>query len=369
MRILYDGEIYSQQKTGGISRYFNHTIENLPRSFSPIVATAKPIIGVLPSHPRLRLARLPHYRFRPWTIAKKLEKIVLWAKTSLPRPDILHPTYYTESRENLWENWSVPRVITVWDMIHELFSSELDPKGEVAKLKKRVIQSASAIICISHHTKADLLNTIDVPESAVSVCHLAAHLSREISYGDEPTPDAPYFLYVGLRDYYKNFRCLLEVFKNVRERQPQVRLSVVGPPFSETEKTKVSSWNLTEHIDHWGFASDAHLAKLYRRAQAFVYPSLYEGFGIPVLEAMNCGAPVVASNRSSIPEISGNAAILFDPNSPDELTDILLSLLNDEARKAELISLGFEHSKKFSWAKTAKQTVESYRHALARNST
>jgi len=118
---------------------------------------------------------------------------------------------------------------------------------------------------------------------------------------------------------------------------------------------------VSEAIEHYEQVTDAHLAKLYQHSVAFVYPSLYEGFGIPPLEAMSCGTPVVASNRSSLPEVVGDAGLLFDPDNPDELTDILTTLATDSSQRERMIAKGRERAKGFSWDKTVAQTLEIYR--------
>jgi glycosyltransferase involved in cell wall biosynthesis len=136
---------------------------------------------------------------------------------------------------------------------------------------------------------------------------------------------------------------------------------VVGPPFSEEEKKLIADLKLTERIVHYGFATDSQLAKLYRCSVAFIYPSLYEGFGIPPLEAMACGTAVVASNRSSIPEVVGDGGILFNPESAEDLTEILLSLSRDSTLREKLVSKGRQRASNFSWEKTVDETVAVYK--------
>ncbi|HVO66108.1 MAG TPA: glycosyltransferase family 1 protein, partial [Syntrophales bacterium] len=163
------------------------------------------------------------------------------------------------------------------------------------------------------------------------------------------------------RSSYKNFTGLLTAIHEIVSTNPDVVLTVVGPPFNEEENKLISRLKLTKHIEHYGHVGDRHLAKLYRCSIAFVYPSLHEGFGIPLLEAMSCGTPVVASNCSSFPEVVGDAGLLFDPKANGELTDILLLLLNRPAERDRLIAKGFERAKAFSWEKTVAQTVAVYR--------
>jgi glycosyltransferase involved in cell wall biosynthesis len=142
---------------------------------------------------------------------------------------------------------------------------------------------------------------------------------------------------------------------------PDLALCVVGPPFKADEESLIAELKLTERIEHYGHAADAQLAKLYPRSHALVYPTLYDGFGIPPLEAMSCGTVAVVSNASSLPEVVGDAGLLFNPRALDELTDILLSLTDDEGLRHALIEKGRSRAAQFSWARTVAQTVEVYR--------
>lgn len=367
MTILYDGFIYACQAHGGINRYFSEVIGRLPREHRAIVASGAPLMSEPPTRPGLKIRRLRVRDFRPWKLARALDSAESWIKTRLPLPDVFHPTYYTPSHRPMWERWSGPMVVTVWDMIHELFAAEMDPTGAAAREKLQVIQRADAIVCISENTKNDLMNHVDLADKAVSVCHLASNLTGEMASGDEPVPDAPYVLYVGTRWSYKNFECLVRAFAALRSRGVDLRLSLAGPPFTDEESAALSRRDLLRHIDHWGHVSDTHLAKLYRCARAFVYPSRYEGFGIPVLDAMACGTPVVASNRASIPEVAGDAAILFDPDSADELVSVLVALARDETRRRELIDRGARRAAEFDWQRATGQTLSAYSGAIERH--
>jgi len=143
--------------------------------------------------------------------------------------------------------------------------------------------------------------------------------------------------------------------------QPDLALCVVGLPLNRTEKKLIAQLKLTNYIEHYSYANDYHLAKLYRCSIALVYPSLYEGFGIPPLEAMSCGTVTVASDCSSIPEVVGDAGILFNPQATLDLADILLSLLDNSLERARLIAKGHQRAKMFSWDKTVEQTLDIYR--------
>lgn len=364
MRIFYDGQIYSSQIAGGVNRYFANLISRLPLSVIPYLTTCQPREISYPAHPNLKVYR--YRRFRPAGVSYRLEKYFFDYITASRRFDLAHPTYYTLLTRREVREYRCPVVITVWDMIHELFP-EQDSTGLNAAAKEKAIQAAQVVICISENTKKDLLERYSLPESKVRVTHLASDIDASLAHGPQPVPPQPYFLYVGLRYGYKNFNGLLKAFAKARSRRPDVRLCVVGAPFDEAEEKLIADLKDADGIEHYGHVSDAHLAKLYRCSIAFVYPSFYEGFGIPPLEAMSCGTAVIASNRSSLPEVIGDAGLLFDPDSLDDLTDALLLLLDDEAERQRLITKGYQRAKAFSWDKTVAQTLEIYREVSGRD--
>jgi len=366
MRVLYDGQIYSMQVAGGINRYFANLISRLPSSFAPSLLVEKTREVNYPAHPNLKVyecgkSRSEHISYRLSTYRSRLETTYWRNVTAFRHFDIAHPTYYTLLTRQDINSYRCPIVLTVWDMIHELFPAKMDPTGEHAEMKRKAILSAQAIICISENTRKDLLERYSLPESKVRVAHLASEVDASLSHGPELVPSRPYYLYVGSRSSHKNFDGLLTAFARTISVQPDVALCVVGPPFNKPEGKLIAELKLGGYVEHYGHVGDSHLAKLYRCSVAFVYPSLYEGFGIPPLEAMSCGTIVVTSNSSSLPEVVGDAGIFFDPTSPDELTDILLSLLGNSAERERLIANGHRRSQEFSWEKTVSQTLDIYR--------
>ncbi|MCY7291410.1 MAG: glycosyltransferase family 4 protein, partial [Ferruginibacter sp.] len=210
--------------------------------------------------------------------------------------------------------------------------------------------------------KKDLLERYPLLENKVKVTYLAPGKNVSIAYGSEPVPSRPYYLYVGSRSSgYKNFDGLLSAFAKAVSVQPDLTLCVVGSPFNQIELKLIAEFKLANHIEHYSHPNDCHLAKLYRCSIALVYPSLYEGFGIPPLEAMSCGTVIIASNCSSIPEVVGDAGILFNPQAVLDLADILLSLLDNSLERDRLIAKGYQRAKMFSWDKTVAQTLDIYR--------
>ncbi len=361
MRILYDGYIYSMQVAGGINRYFANIIQKLPSDVTPTLTTCRSIQVNAPTHPRLKTFTYPR-GMKPRRVSDPLEKHYFRAIPALHRFDVQHPTYYLQLTDRPFSNSNGSLVITVHDMIHELLADSIDPKGYTTRAKKDAIHAAHRLICVSENTKSDLLKIYPEVEDKTVVIYEASELSQEQAYGEESVPSQPYFLHVGSRSKeYKNFDTLLVAFSKAASVDDDILLCVVGPPFNESEQRQIAELKLTNRIDYYGYASDNHLAKLYRCSTAFVYPSLYEGFGIPPLEAMACGSVVVASNASSIPEVVGDAGILFDPTSVGDLADILLQVLESSTERDRLIQKGHQRAKAFSWEKTAQQTLAVYR--------
>ena len=360
MKILYDGLIYANQTAGGINRYFGNIIDRLPSDSHPtLTCTHRTNKLHYPTHPNLILQEYRGFRARKYYF-----RWLNWLN-NLQSFDIFHPTYHLLLSEQSFTQIRYPLVITIHDMIHEIFADGIDSEGHNLRAKKVAIQAADAIICVSESTKSDLLKYYPEVESKIVVTHLASAFCGDWAYGMEEVPTHPYFLYVGSRTKaYKNFDTLLAAFSKAASVNTNIQLCVVGSPFNEQEQQLITDLKLTARIQHYGYASDTHLAKLYRCSVAFVYPSLYEGFGIPPLEAMACGTVVVASDSSSIPEVVGDAGILFAPKATRDLADILLNLLDSPGERDRLIAKGYERNKLFSWDRTADQTVQVYQSLL-----
>lgn len=364
MRILYDGQIYTFQVAGGISRYFANLIDRLPENFMPCLTILsnyhKEKINY-PVHPNLRIFKYKRFGFRPGRLSFWLEKYYFEAISVLNKFDVAHPTYYSLLSRQEIDNYRCPVVITVHDMLHELFPTKFELHDNSAAAKEKAILKAQAIICVSQNTKKDLLQMYSIPEDKITVIYHGSDINASKSYGNEPVPSCPYYLYVGSRSSYKNFDGLLSAFAKAVSVVPETALCVAGLPFNDAEKKLIEDLNLTNHIIQYSYVTDRHLAKLYRCSIALVYPSLYEGFGIPPLEAMSCGTAVIAANTSSIPEVVGDAGLLFNPSSTNDLVDMLLLLLNCPTERGRLIEKGYQRAKLFSWENTVAQTVEVYR--------
>lgn len=365
-RVLYDGMIFHRQNSGGINRYFEKLIDYLPENVEPSLTLSRCPSNNFPQSSRLRTYVKKFALPRPF---RKVSRLIRAARFESLRkeisPDLIHATYYDtlggcEKLQN-----GPPLVVTVHDMTHEKFPHLVDRSGKHAKLKARAIRRADAIICVSQKTRSDLLERFPECESRTSVIYHATELGKLESDHWIPPSGRPYLLYVGSRASYKNFDGLLKALKTVILRNSSLQLRVVGKRFSKSETNRIAALGLIGNVINHGLVTDRRLAQLFRQSELFVYPSLYEGFGLPLLEAMSCDTPVLASNTSSIPEVVQGAAMLFDPSSETDLTDAIEFLLDNRCVCEQLVSEGRLRCQQFSWTKSADQTLEVYRSVLA----
>jgi len=276
--------------------------------------------------------------------------------------NIFHPTYYDPYF--LPHLQGRPFVLTIYDMIHERF-----PKGEkedpTAANKRALGERADIIIAISESTKRDIIELLGISPNTIKVTYLAGSLPVPVSSVPIDGMPKKYILYVGHRGWYKNFNFMLESLDNIFERYPDVHLvSVGGDPFNELEQSLIDRSKGKGRIKHL-YASDRQLAQLYANALVYINPSKYEGFGIPVLEAMSCGCPALISNVTSLPEVGGSAAHYFDPTDHRSLQEAIYPLIDDDEVRRKAREKGLEQAARFTWDKTAEETATIYR-SLAR---
>ena len=364
MKIAYDHQIFYQQPFGGISRYFSNLA-------SQLIEVGEAVNIFSPIYSNRYLRSLPEDIVRGRYIAKyppKTIRLVQAYNNMISRhqieswkPDLLHETYYSELS-------LAPKkcaiVTTVYDMIHEIYKEEFSDGGRTSRLKLESIKRADHIICISESTKKDLIEIFNVPHHKVSVVLLAfdRFYSNSNLNGNTTGSYSPYLLYVGSRAGYKNFAAFIEAIALSKGLMSDMNVICFGGgPFDDGEIAIFKQLGFKEGQIRQINGDDGLLGSFYRSAKAFVYPSLYEGFGIPPLEAMSSNCPVICSNTSSIPEVVGDAGKYFNPSDVGDMCRSIESVVYDESVMRELKMLGSERLQNFSWKKCADQTLAIYK--------
>jgi glycosyltransferase involved in cell wall biosynthesis len=366
MKILFDHQIFIAQKYGGISRYFFELIKefklnkNIDSDASLLISNNQYLSK---KHSFIVKKFFIDIDFKgKQGIMSLINKVNTIRYLKNKQIDIFHPTYYDPYFLKYIKN--VPYVLTVYDMIHEKFDHMFDSKDSTANNKRLLVEKASKIIAISESTKRDIMEVYGINESKIEV----VYLGNSLVYNHESAIniDIPkkYILFVGSRRSYKNFDKFVSSISEILINDKGLSLLCAGGgKFSSDEINSFTNLNISGQVFQYDL-NDFNLAYFYKHAKLFVFPSLYEGFGIPVLEAFACGCPLVCSNTSSLPEVAGNAAQYFDPNDEKSIKDAVVAVLNDEKLSNKLIQDGNERLNFFSWEKTAFQTGEIYRSIL-----
>ena len=270
---------------------------------------------------------------------------------------------------------SVPYIITVHDLIRyfdmdgeETFIRSPNRRDRhYLNLDFEGIRKAMRIIAVSQSTKDDLMHYLDIPDERISVVYegIDHRVFRPVS---QRIYNHPYILFVSTEHPRKNFTTLLKAFSQLKSesRFKELKLVKVGnaggqeTDFRSQTMGVVESLNLSNEVIFTDFVPEADLPTYYSGAEVFVLPSLYEGFGFPVLEAMACACPVITSNNSSLPEVVGEAGIMVDPQNTNNLAQAMSKVLTDSKLRDNMIRKGLEQAKRFSWEKAAEQTLEVY---------
>lgn len=359
INVFYDFQIMLMQRFGGISRYYYELLGkinerglahadafclfNQNEYFESYFHRPRGIMRCIPGKGRINKLAMP-YKSKNY--------------------DIIHPTYYDNYVLRKKKNCKV--VVTVYDMIQELFTGELAP-GDAERTiadKKGMIYGSDHIIAISESTKNDILRIYpDIPKSKITVIYIGSNMSGTATkkHESEFLPDK-FMLFVGRRRGYKNFSGFAKaVVPLLLEDRALHLVCMGGGKFTEDEKTFFSA--VSGQVHQFDTCDD-RLAAAYKKAECFIFPSLYEGFGIPTLEAFYCECPVILSNTSSMPEVGGDAAVYVDPYDPVDMEQKIRMVLNDEEMRMHLIEKGLNRVGMFGWDRIAEQTVECYRSVL-----
>jgi glycosyltransferase involved in cell wall biosynthesis len=266
----------------------------------------------------------------------------------------------------------VPSAVVICDLV--AWHPELAPQRRAGAIERATlpfaVRRAAALDCISHSTERDLVARFPAAAGKATTIELAAdeRFSGEGERrGGEPDAEGwrggvegrPYVLGVGTLEPRKNLPRLVEAFASLpTEVRGERVLALAGPPGWETDATIAAARRHADVVRPLGFVPDAELPALYRGADLFAYPSLYEGFGLPVLEAMRCGTPVLTSDRSSLPEVAGDAAVYVDPTDVGSIREGLTRALTDADMRRRLSAAGLERARGFSWARCAAETLD-----------
>lgn len=275
------------------------------------------------------------------------------------------------------EKINCKKVVTIHDLIPYILPETVG-KGYLGKFLQempKIMNLSDGIITVSEHSKRDILKFFPIDENKVFVTPLAADdkykpLDKEDCksiLNKNYNINKPFVLYIGGFSPRKNVKSLILAFSKVCKRLPEeYNLVIVGANKDDRHVLKELSIDLSveSFVKFTGFVPEELLPVLYNACDVFVYPSIYEGFGLPPLEAMSCGTPVITSDISSIPEVVGNGGILIDPFNTDILINSLENLLNDENLRNSLSIKALERASKFSWQKTSEKTIESYKNIL-----
>lgn len=359
MRIAYDYQIFDSQKFGGISRYFFELIRHIAefdgvetRVFSPFFINCYPLPAFFPVT-GVHVPEIPKTAF----LRRGLNRLITSRLMQAFSPDLVHETYYTN-------NTSTPKnvkvIMTIHDMIHEILPESFVTTDDTKRTKADAIRRADHLICVSENTRQDLIQLLGVDPDKTSVVHHGCELLASPS--GMRLCVSPYILYVGSRGGYKNFDRLLQAYAVSPSIHREFKLVLFGGgKLTMSEQFRVQELGGGRlQVQHFS-GGDEVLADLYASASAFVYPSLYEGFGISPLEAMSVGCPVLCSDRGSMPEVLDDAAEFFDPESVDSIRCSLMRVMFDSSYKMDLIAKGLRQCKKYSWKKSAQKTFAIYR--------
>jgi glycosyltransferase involved in cell wall biosynthesis len=375
MKILLDPQIFDQQRYGGISRYytelFSIILQKKNKVIIPFYSTANIYYGqsILVTFQQkvyslyIRFLSKFRIRYKEDTIARNKK----YLKDTVLRQqyDLFIPTYYNPYFVK--DIGSKPFVLTVYDMIHELFPEYFknDPMM-VVENKKYLMEKATRIIVVSENTKQDIIKIYPhIDSTKIDVVYHGC--SMKIVHKSIDYLPVNYILFVGVRNNYKNFTFLVTSIAEFLISNPNLYLICAGGgAFNTNENDLICKFGLENQVIQRSFQED-ELAAFYKDAKCFVFPSLYEGFGIPVLESMTCGCPVVLAHHSSFPEVAGKAGVYFELNNSKDLKDKIEMLVQDESLRNEYSQKGLEQVKNFSWEKAARECLAVYKKACIEN--
>jgi glycosyltransferase involved in cell wall biosynthesis len=367
VQIAFDHQVTSLQDAGGMSRYHYE----LARQFRGREGVSLDLLlggqsSVLPfAELNCEGVRVAGWRSRMQPGYARYAMNALWTAAAAPargRYDIYHATYQR------WEPAIRHRalVATHHDATQERFPELFRNAAAIRARKGRLYQRADIVICVSESARQDLMEIYGVAEARTRLVHHGVTPIAETTRPFEDGDVRPYMLYVGSRSSYKNFLALVQAFAKTEPARSMRLVVAGGGVWSDAERAAMAEDGLADRVLLLPRVDEARLGALYRGAVLFVYPSLYEGFGLPPLEAMSAGCPVLVSRTSSLPEICGDAACYFDPAVEGALEQELARLLGDRALLGAKVDAGRARVGRYTWESAAAGTLAVYREVLDR---
>ena len=347
MKIVLDNIGFSLQRMGGLSVVWGALLNALKKSGLPYVCMEYPLdktnevrrsidINVEQYHPKC-------FQIERYTDPKVINE----------KPFIFHSSHYRICRNKYAIN-----ITTVHDFTYEKYRKGL-ALWVHSWQKFRAIRKADVVVCISENTKQDVLHYLpDIDESKIRIIYNGVSTDYNVIDTDKYSHIGEYVVFVGSRQPYKQFNLVVQSLKDT-----PYKLAIVGAALNEEEARFVNETLGKDNYIHLGYLSNPELNELYNKAVCLAYPSAYEGFGIPVLEAQRAGCPVIAYNASSIPEVIGDTPLLLSELTIDDFRS-KLEIIKDKATRDEIVSTGLENSKRFSWEKMGNEYVELYKELL-----
>jgi glycosyltransferase involved in cell wall biosynthesis len=359
MKIIFNNTIFFNQKIGGISRYITCLAENLFKRKIDIKIIA-PIYKnqYLNKIPRELISGIFIKKFPNLKIIEMFNNFLFKKNIFYKNSEIIHDTYYSES---LLDIKNKKKVLTIYDMIHEKFPNMYGKN--LISYRKKIISQSDFFICISKKTQEDFLNFYNVNKEKTKVIYLGSeHIIKESNIINFNIGfKKPFILYVGSRRKYKNFITLFNSYCYSKKLKNDFNMVCFGGgAFSKDELINFEKNNLRFNLFHLE-GDDDILKQLYIKASVLVFPSIYEGFGLPLVESMKIGCPVIASNIEVIKEICGQGVKYFDYNSFEGLKTVLEETLYSESKLKILKKKGYEIAEDFKWSKCADETLKVYK--------
>lgn len=357
VRIAFDHQCF-WERFGGVSKYFVELISRLPEEavLMPRCFSDNEYMQAIPGI-KCR-SFLPGITFRGKThLIREFGKIFSIPMLKFGKYDIYHPTHYDCYGLDIVPK-HVKTVATIHDMNFFVISHLYSRMSSLAGFQKKMVDKADHIITVSNKSKQDMMEIWDIPDEKIDVIYHGINTDA-IARLPRHKISEDYILFVGRRAEYKNFHGLLQALAILTGTYSDLKLYCAGPAFSQEETSLMQSLGVRERCRAFQ-ATDSQLYDLYRNASAFVFPSFYEGFGLPILEAMACECPTLVSNTSCFPEIAGDAAAYFDPADAESIADRIRTVLDDSELRRSLVARGSEHVKKFSWDECARRHMDVY---------